>query len=227
LRIGQRIEGLSHLTKNDLPFRDQRPREDEFVHTVKGDLSSLRLVIGAIRVPVGLTDPDVHGQNMVQILANQCAETTRAFHTAITALYAKRQEQEKRRSRIGASRVMLDTTVTEGSTTEGSLMIAMPTLRTQRPELTLLLERASEFRDLEANVIEVGTMMRQLAVLTAAHNEQILRIDANLTMADRHVTEGHRQLSHYLSSISNNRWLAVKLFGVLLFFIVLFVLFFI
>jgi syntaxin 5 len=70
-------------------------------------------------------------------------------------------------------------------------------------------------------------MMRQLAVLTAAHNEQILRIDANLTMADRHVTEGHRQLSHYLSSISNNRWLAVKLFGVLLFFIVLFVLFFI
>jgi syntaxin 5 len=185
---------------------------------------------------------------MVQILVNQLVDASRQFHIAVTALHEKRHEQEKRRERIGASRIMMNPDVlfydenliddntdnnNNNNNNSSHLVVAMPMLqpaqqqRLMTPQTNLLLERASEIHDIEENIIEIGVMMRQLAEHAAIQNEQILRIDDDLMMAETHTTEAHRQLTHYLSAISNNRWLAVKIFGVLLFFIVLFVMFFI
>jgi len=177
---------------------------------------------------------------MVDILTMLLVDISRRFQTIGSLLHTKRQEQEKRRERLGAFRPTIEfhevPVIDDGDghgQDETLLMITMPTLRTSHqlmspsPQIGLLMERASQIRDLEANVIEMGDMFRKLAEHVAIQNEQILRIDDNLMMADIHADEAHRQLTHYLTSVSTNRWLAVKIFGVLLVFIVLFIVFFI
>ena len=53
------------------------------------------------------------------------------------------------------------------------------------------------------------------------------RIDANVDAAVANVGSAQEQLIMYLSKISGNRWLAVKVFLVLIIFIIIFVVFFV
>ena len=227
------------MTKNDSPFTDQHSREDEFVHTIKRDLTSIKNAIDAIHVPAGLPDANIHVQGMIRILTELSRDLSHRFHGTVTALYKKRENQEKRRERIGSSRIILNTDyytpieddVNPTMDEDSRIMVMIPTVRTTHPSPTpqvrLLMERASEIRDIEANVAEVGQMYRQLSEMVAVQNEHIRRIDENLVMADMHANEAHRQLTHYLSKVRSNRWLIAKMFGVLLIFIVFFLVFFI
>lgn len=57
--------------------------------------------------------------------------------------------------------------------------------------------------------------------------ERVQRIDANVEESLVSVESGHAELLRYLRSVSSNRWLMLKIFGVLLAFFVFFVVFFV
>lgn len=61
----------------------------------------------------------------------------------------------------------------------------------------------------------------------AEQGEMMQRIDANVDAAVANVGSAQEQLIMYLSKISGNRWLAVKVFLVLIIFIIIFVVFFV
>jgi syntaxin 5 len=66
-------------------------------------------------------------------------------------------------------------------------------------------------------------MFTQLAAMVQEQGELALRIDDNIDNVASNVDSAQTELLKYLQTISNNRWLALKIFGILLIFIMLFI----
>ena len=88
-----------------------------------------------------------------------------------------------------------------------------------------LASRAEALQQVERTIAELGGIFQQLATMVAEQGEMAVRIDENLEEANTNVDNAQAQLLRYLQRISSNRWLVMKIFAVLLFFCVLFVLF--
>ena len=72
---------------------------------------------------------------------------------------------------------------------------------------------------------ELGGIFQQLATMVAEQGELAVRIDENVNESVANVDNAQTQLLKYMNSISSNRWLIMKIFGVLISFLVFFIVF--
>lgn len=86
-------------------------------------------------------------------------------------------------------------------------------------------ERADKMQLIESTIVELSTVFNQLAHMVQAQGETITRIDMNISETTGNVEAAHDALLRYFSSINSNRWLILKVFGVLFFFFIVFVMF--
>lgn len=102
----------------------------------------------------------------------------------------------------------------------------------QSQQLMLLEEQDSRYlqqrnravETIESTINEVGGLFQQLATMVQEQGESIQRIDDNVTDVNLNIGGAHRELLKYYNSISNNRWLIIKIFGILILFFLLWVL---
>ncbi|GMM34461.1 t-SNARE syntaxin [Saccharomycopsis crataegensis] len=102
----------------------------------------------------------------------------------------------------------------------------------QTQQMALLEEQSQEYlqernravETIESTINEVGNLFQQLATMVNEQGEMIQRIDSNVDDIEMNIQGAQRELLKYFSSISNNRWLYVKIFGILIFFFLLWVL---
>uniref|UniRef100_A0A914NAM9 t-SNARE coiled-coil homology domain-containing protein n=1 Tax=Meloidogyne incognita TaxID=6306 RepID=A0A914NAM9_MELIC len=85
--------------------------------------------------------------------------------------------------------------------------------------------RYSAMEGIESSIAELGTIFRQLASLVSEQGEMITRIDSNVEDTALNVEAAHYELLKYFNNISRNRWLILKVFGVLMAFFIFFVIF--
>lgn len=85
--------------------------------------------------------------------------------------------------------------------------------------------RAEALHNVEATIVELGSIFTQLAEMVAAQGEMTARIDENVEEALGNVDSAKAQLMKYLNNISGNRWLMMKVFMVLMLFLVVFIVF--
>lgn len=88
-----------------------------------------------------------------------------------------------------------------------------------------LQDRANTMQSIESTIVELGGIFQQLAHMIKEQEEVMLRIDANVEDTQAQVEMGHTELLKYFQSVTSNRWLMVKIFGVLIFFFIFFVIF--
>lgn len=88
-----------------------------------------------------------------------------------------------------------------------------------------LEERANTMQTIESTISELGTIFNQLATMVQQQDEMIIRIDANVNDTLLNVEAAHQSLLQYLTSVTSNRWLMIKVFAVLFAFFLIFVLF--
>jgi syntaxin 5 len=88
-----------------------------------------------------------------------------------------------------------------------------------------LEERANTMQSIESTIVELGNIFNQLATMVQQQEEMITRIDSNVTDTVMNVEAAHESLLRYFASVSNNRWLIIKVFGILFFFFIVFVVF--
>jgi len=86
-----------------------------------------------------------------------------------------------------------------------------------------LAERADKMQLIESTIVELGTVFNQLAHIVQDQGETITRIDMNISETTANVEAAHDALLRYFASINSNRWLILKVFGVLFFFFITFV----
>lgn len=87
-------------------------------------------------------------------------------------------------------------------------------------------ERERNMETIEQAINEIGSVMRQLGTMVAEQQETVLRIDSNVEQAETSIENAHGEILKYFQSVTNNRWLMVKVFGTLITFFILFIVFF-
>ncbi|EYU21906.1 hypothetical protein MIMGU_mgv1a020999mg [Erythranthe guttata] len=85
--------------------------------------------------------------------------------------------------------------------------------------------RAEALQNVESTIHELGTIFNQLATLVSQQGEIAIRIDENMEDTLSNVEGAQGALLKYLNSISSNRWLMIKIFFVLIFFLTIFLFF--
>ncbi|KAL5519243.1 SED5 [Sanghuangporus vaninii] len=85
-------------------------------------------------------------------------------------------------------------------------------------------QRSSAIESIEATIAELGQIFQQLAHMVAEQRETVQRIDADTLDIVDNVGGAQRELLKYYASISSNRWLMLKVFGVLIVFFLVFIL---
>ena len=85
--------------------------------------------------------------------------------------------------------------------------------------------RADAIHNVERTITELGGIFQQLATMVNEQGEMAIRIDENVEDVVANVDQAQGELLKYLNYISNNRWLAMKVFGVLMAFLMFFIVF--
>lgn len=86
-------------------------------------------------------------------------------------------------------------------------------------------ERAETMQNIESTIVELGGIFQQLAHMVKEQEEMVERIDTNVQDAELNIEAAHTEILKYFQSVSKNRWLMIKIFGVLIFFFLFFVMF--
>ncbi|ETW87090.1 hypothetical protein HETIRDRAFT_437732 [Heterobasidion irregulare TC 32-1] len=84
--------------------------------------------------------------------------------------------------------------------------------------------RSTAIESIESTIAELGQIFNQLAHMVAEQHETVQRIDADTMDIASNVGGAQRELLKYYASISSNRWLMLKVFGVLIVFFLVFIL---
>ncbi|PKA59811.1 Syntaxin-32 [Apostasia shenzhenica] len=85
--------------------------------------------------------------------------------------------------------------------------------------------RAEALQNVESTIHELSNIFTQLATMVSQQGELAIRIDENVDDTLANVEGAQGQLLKYLNSISSNRWLMVKIFFVLIVFLMIFLFF--
>ena len=108
--------------------------------------------------------------------------------------------------------------------------------------------RADTMQNIESTIVELGGIFQQLAHMVKEQEEMVeryakllffrdtqfyllkvmtlnFRIDSNIEDTELNVTAAHTEILKYFRSVSQNRWLMIKIFAFLIFFFIFFVVF--
>jgi len=222
----QKLLELTRLARTSSPFGDPSARIDELTFLVKADLARAQQALTLLESNARASSSPPAGV-MVQQLNTSLVEAGRDFTHALEARTESLKRLQERRARWGgAVRVGPVPQLRPDEEDDGGaaeLAIAVPLVATD----DLLLERHDQVRSLEGHIEEVRTMFRRLASVVVHQGEQISRLEDNVGEAEGHAQEGHRQLLRFLNTAVSERWLIAKVFGVLLLFLFLFIVFFV
>lgn len=86
-------------------------------------------------------------------------------------------------------------------------------------------QRAETMQNIESTIVELGGIFQQLAHMVKEQEEMVERIDTNVQDAELNIEAAHGQILKYFQSVTSNRWLMIKIFGVLIAFFIFFVIF--
>lgn len=106
-----------------------------------------------------------------------------------------------------------------------SNMQSQQTMQQRDSSLEYAQARSNTMATIEGSISELGQIFSQLASLVSEQGEMITRIDSNVEDTALNIDMAHSELVRYLQNISKNRWLMIQVFGVLMVFFVVFVLF--
>ncbi|WAQ83114.1 hypothetical protein PtA15_3A481 [Puccinia triticina] len=87
-----------------------------------------------------------------------------------------------------------------------------------------LQQRSTAIESIESTITELGSIFSQLATMVAQQGEQVQRIDQDTIDIESNIQSAQSELLKFYSSISGNRMLMFKVFGMIMIFFLLFVL---
>ena len=108
---------------------------------------------------------------------------------------------------------------------EGDVAIQMPEMAVAQ-QSNYYRMRADAVRQIEQSMLQLQGIYTQLAGMVAEQDEMLDTIDHNIDDAVVNVSQTHNILNKQLSRISKNRWLIMKVLGVLFVTVILFFFFF-
>uniref|UniRef100_A0A0R3RH87 t-SNARE coiled-coil homology domain-containing protein n=1 Tax=Elaeophora elaphi TaxID=1147741 RepID=A0A0R3RH87_9BILA len=249
-----KMEKLTELAKRRSLFDDRVMEVEELAQVIKHDITGLNKQIAVLqefsKSNGSFNKKDQghgHSQLIVVGLQSKLAGVSKDFQNVLELRTENLKQQRSRREKFSQSQPVpsgLPPSVNCGTLgsvllqdemkASSSIAIDINTLEQQRlqQQISLINEqdaylqaRSSTMENIESSISELGQIFRQLASLITEQGEMITRIDSNVEETSLNVEAAHTELVKYFHSISQNRWLIIKVFGVLFFFFVIFIVF--
>lgn len=194
-----------------------------------------------------------HSSNMVLALQSKLASMSTDFKQILEVRTENLKHQKTRRDQFSQGPGPLAAhTVSPSTAKQGSLLLSEenqavsidmggsdttpllgpPARLQQQQQLPIydesdsyVQQRAETMQNIESTIVELGGIFQQLAHMVKEQEEIVERIDTNVADAELNIEAAHGEILKYFQSVSKNRWLMIKIFGVLIFFFLFFVVF--
>ncbi|XP_050415777.1 syntaxin-5 [Patella vulgata] len=247
-----KLEKLTLLAKRKSLFDDKPVEIQELTYIIKQDINGLNKQIAQLqelsraqRAQNG-KHVQTHSNSVVVALQSKLASMSNEFKQVLEVRTENLKHQKERReqfSQAGASTSMPPTTMAgqtksvlfeEENRQNGDYAINMDGMdKTQyQNQLTLVDEqdsyiqsRADTMQNIESTIVELGSIFTQLAHMVQEQEEMVGRIDSNVEDTQLNIEAAHSEILKYFQSVTSNRWLMIKIFGVLIVFFIIFVVF--
>jgi len=247
-----KLEKLTLLAKRKSLFDDKDAEIQQLTFVIKQDMGSLNKQIAQLqelsRTQLGQNGrhKQTHANSVVVSLQSKLATMSGNFKSVLEVRTENLKQQKSRRdefSQSGGVTPSLPASVLNGHM--GSVLlqdeakgdhaqvaINMDGVGERHQQLQLVDEqdsyiqsRADTMRNIEQTIVELGTIFQQLAHMVKEQEETVQRIDSNVETAHLNIEAAHTELVKYFQRVTSNRWLMIKIFGVLIFFFIIFVIF--
>ncbi|KAK4222611.1 D-galacturonate reductase [Podospora fimiseda] len=241
-----KLQKLAQLAKKRSLFDDNPVEVNELTFIIKQDLSRLNEDIRNLQALSKRLHPkpDQEGENnknILLLLQGKLGDVGANFKDVLEIrtknIQASRSRTEAFVSNVGqhAQFAALQQQsasplygTPKGTPSPGNDLISLtPMVGDQQMQLQMMEEggsnsyiqqRGQAIEAIESTINELGSIFGQLAAMVSEQSEMIQRIDANTEDVVDNVEGAQKELLKYWSSVSGNRWLIAKMFGVLSFF---------
>jgi syntaxin 5 len=238
-----KLEKLAQLARRKTLF-DNPVEINELTFVIKQDLSGLNQQIAGLQTVVrssqqgGKSQESEHNKNVVLLLQGKLTDVSASFRETLEmrtkTIQASRSRQENFLSSVSTqaqvplqqSASPLYGTPKTGTPVPGGDTLSLNPVGDQQllmmeeaqPQNTYIQQRGEAIEAIEKTITELGSIFGQLATMVSEQTEMIERIDANTEDVVDNVGGAQRELLKYWSSVSSNRWLLAKMFGVMMIF---------
>jgi len=249
-----KLEKLTILAKRKALFDDKPLEIQELTYIIKQDIASLNDQIAQLqqlaksqRAKNG-KHIQTHSNTVVVALQSKLATMSNNFKSVLEVRTENLKHQKSRREQFShagltsslppsayqghAGSVLLSDEASHSG--NGDVAINMDGMggRQQQGQMQIIDEqdayiesRAETMQNIESTIVELGSIFTQLAHMVKEQEEIVGRIDSNVEDASANVEAAHTEILKYFQSVTSNRWLMIKIFGVLMFFFIVFVVF--
>ncbi|CAJ2503542.1 Uu.00g109360.m01.CDS01 [Anthostomella pinea] len=245
-----KLEKLAQLAKRKTLFDDRPVEINELTFVIKQDLNSLNQQISGLQTLTRQQHPKVdqegeHNKNVVLMLQGKLSDVGANFKDVLEVrtknIQSSRSRTENFISTVSqhaqpsiqqSASPLYGATPNRGSPSQGTDLLSLNPVGDQQlllmeeaqPQNTYIQQRGQAIESIERTINELGSIFGQLAQMVSEQSEMIERIDANTEDVVDNVQGAQRELLKYWSTVSSNRWLIAKMFGVLMVFFLLWVL---
>jgi len=246
-----KLEKLTLLCKRKTIFDDKPVEIQELTYIIKHDIANLNKQIGQLqniakaqRTAQGQHQQS-HSSGVVVQLQAKLASMSNNFKQVLEVRTENLKSQKSRAEQfsVGGVTTSLPQSVTQGyhagsvlameddmAGGTGDAIIDMGGAMGGQMAVTqdndsYYASRADAMHTIESTIVELGGIFTQLAHMVKEQEEMVQRIDSNVEDTALNVEMGHNEILKYFQSVTSNRWLMVKIFGVLIFFFLIFVIF--
>lgn len=246
-----KLEKLTLLAKRKSLFDDRSAEIQELTYIIKGDLNSLNQQIAQLQEVSRKQKHNgkhlqSHSGSIVLALQSKLAAMSTDFKQILEVRTENLKQQKNRRDQF--SNAVVNTSLPPSAVAghhQGSVLLHeqddvsinlenAPLISQRNQTQTMLMydetdnylrNRAETMQNIESTIVELGGIFQQLAHMVKEQEEMVERIDTNVQDAELNIEAAHTQILKYFQSVSSNRWLIIKVFGVLIFFFIFFVVF--
>lgn len=221
--LNTKTKNISEAFKDVLQVRQkselaQRSRQEQLLATVKPEK--------------GLAAPDASGKHQEDRLqnANSIPYALRNKVNGQNGVALSKASENPFMAPLSGADGTADPAISDiANVGDSSDVLALPNqsqqmLLMQEQDNRYLQERNNAVETIESTINEVGGLFQQLATMVQEQGEVIQRIDDNVEDVSLNIGGAHRELLKYYNNISSNRWLMLKIFGILIIFFLLWVL---
>lgn len=249
-----KLEKLAILAKRKSLFDDKPVEIQELTYIIKEDINSLNKQIAQLQEVAKIhsgqngLQKQSHSNSVVVALQSKLAHMSNDFKEVLEVRTENLKHQKNRREQFSQSTtvstpskgfgnqgqsVLLQDEAQHSGFSDGHVAINMDNMEPRhRHQLQLIDEqddyiqsRAETMQNIESTIVELGQIFTQLAHMVKEQEEAVQRIDSNVEDTQLNIEAAHSEILKYFQSVTNNRWLMIKIFAVLIIFFIIFIVF--
>eukprot|EP01102_Stenamoeba_stenopodia_P022713 TRINITY_DN9568_c0_g1_i1.p1 TRINITY_DN9568_c0_g1~~TRINITY_DN9568_c0_g1_i1.p1 ORF type:complete len:280 (+),score=70.18 TRINITY_DN9568_c0_g1_i1:58-897(+) len=222
-----KLKVLTGMVKKSSALFDQ-DRIHQSIAIIKDNITRLNGQIDGLQAIVDRKNEQTekHTTNILNTLRMQLADRTKDFKGVVEATEKKSKKQRSLEIEYDYKRASTSTSPHDANGSS-EVVIQMPLQQTALGSYDYETERLRAAQGLHTTIVELQDLFGKFAHTLAEQQDLIDRIDVNANETNVNLGLAQSQLLDYMRKVSSNRQLMIKIFLVLIFFVVIFTVFFV